>query len=189
MKRSILGAGITMLTVLALATPLLAQEAGGLSIDPSLKDGPHGLARPMQFTRPPLFTAHDVQNGMTAADHQAADQNAITQLRGDPGFLSGFQFGAPLAASRQPAALPYDGGYWARHGHAHGQAPVIINNQGPVAVTVGNGNVIQQQSATGSGPIALQQVATTPATGSHSTGALNLVTGTGNIIQRAPGSN
>ena len=38
---------------------------------------------------------------MTAADHQAADQNAITQLRGDPGFLSGFSMGTPLAASRQ----------------------------------------------------------------------------------------
>jgi hypothetical protein len=125
---------------------------------------------------------------MTAADHQAADQNAITQLRGDPGFLSGFQFGTPLAGSRQ-TALPNDGGYWARHGHAHGQAPVIINSQGPLAVTVGNGNVVQQQSATGSGPIALQQVATTPATGSRNAGTLNLVTGSGNIIQRAPGSN
>lgn len=190
MLRSTLTAGLAVLSLCgSLCGPALAQESGGLSIDPSLKDGPHGLARPMQFTRPPFFTAHSVQNGMTAADHQTADQNAITQLRGDPGYLSGFQFGTPLAASRQPPAPGYDPAWWYHHNHPNGQAPVIINNEGPLAVTVGNGNVVQQQSATGSGPIALQQVATTPSTSSRSTGALNLVTGNGNIIQRAPGGN
>lgn len=183
MRRSILTAG---LAVLSLCGAAVAQESGGVGLDPSIKDGPHGLARPMQFTRPPFFTAQSVQNGMTSADHQAADQNAITQLRGDPGYLSGFQFGTPTAASRQPSASTDPGG-WYRHNHAHGQAPVIINNDGPLALTVGNGNVVQQSSANGSGPIALQQVATKPSAPSVGTGALNI--GSANIVQRAPGGN
>jgi hypothetical protein len=156
-------------------------------MDPSLKDGPHGLARPLQFAHNPYMTAHDVQNGMTPADHQAQDQAMITKLRGDPGYLAGFSQGTPLAASRQPvAALPYDGGWHYRHSHGgNGGGPTIINNTGPLAVTVGNGNVVQQQSANGSGPIAQQQVATTPSPGRG--GALNLVSGSGNILQRAPG--
>ena len=180
---------LAALMPLSFGAPALAQESGGLGLDPSIKDGPHGLARPMQFTRTPLMTAHDVQNGMTAADHQAQDQSMISRLRGDPGYLAGFSMGTPLAASRQPQPLPYDAGYWYRHSHGQGKSPVIINNTGPLAVTVGNGNVVQQQSATGSGPIAQQQVATTPTNSFGGAGALNLVSGSGNIIQRAPGSN
>jgi len=185
MLRTVMIAGLALQ---CFAVPVLAQESGGLGLDPSVKDGPHGIARPMQFTRPPFLTAHDVQNGMTAADHQAQNQTMISRLRGDPGYLSGFSLGTPLAASRQVQALPNDAGYWYRRQHGQGSRTTIINNEGPLAVTVGNGNVVQQQSATGSGPIAQQQVATTPALGSQG-GALNLVTGSGNIIQRAPGGN
>jgi hypothetical protein len=185
MTRSMMLAAFALLSF---AAPAMAQESGGLSLDPRIGDGPHGLARPMQFTRPPLLTAQDLQGGMTAADHQAQDQAMITQLRGDPGFLAGFSMGTPLAASRQTQTIPNDAGYWYRKRHGHGQGPIIINNQGPLAVTVGNDNLVQQQSASGSGPIAQQQVATTSATGSRGGGALNLVTGSGNIIQRAPGT-
>jgi hypothetical protein len=179
---------IAIVALLSFGAPVMAQESGGLGLDPSIKDGPHGLARPLGFTRTPFMTAHDAQGGMTASDHQAQNQTMISRLRGDPGFLSGFSFGTPLAASRQIATTsPDDNGYRYRHSH-HGNGPIIINNQGPLAVTVGNGNVVQQQSATGSGPIAQQQVATTPTLGSHGGGALNLVSGSGNIIQRAPGS-
>jgi hypothetical protein len=178
------------LVLLSCGTRCLAQESGGLGLDPAIKDGPHGLARPMQFTRPPFLTARDIQGGMTAADHQAQNQAMISRLRGDPGYLAGFSFGTPLAASRQQvSALPDDGGYRYRRQHGHGDGPIIINNQGPLALTVGNGNVVQQQSATGSGPIAQQQVATTPSRGSLGSGAFNLVSGSGNIIQRAPGPN
>lgn len=182
MKRSILGAGLALL---CLGGPVIAQESGGLGLDPGIKDGPHGIARPMQFTRPPFLTAHDVQGGMTATDHQTQDQNMISKLRGDPGYLSGFSFGTPLAASRQAPTMPYDAGYWYRRAHRGTQNTTIINNDGPLAVTVGNGNVVQQQSATGAGPIALQQVATTQSKPSQGGGALNLVTGSGNVIQRA----
>jgi hypothetical protein len=178
---------LAVVAVAAFGAPAMAQESGGLRLAPNVGAGPVGLARPLPFTRQPFLTAHDLQNGMTAADHQAADQNAITQLRGDPGFLAGFLSGTPLAASRQPQPAGYDGGTWYhQHHHGHGSGPTIINNSGPLAVTVGNGNVIQQQSANGSGPIALQQVATTPAAGSHGGGASNNVLGSGNIIQRAP---
>jgi len=185
MKRSVMLAGVALL---CLGGPARSQESGGLGLDPHVGDGPHGIARPMLFTRPPLLTAHDVQNGLTAADHQAQDQAMITSLRGDPGFLAGFSFGTPLAPSRQ-VQTAYDPGYWVRHSHGHGQGPVVINNEGPLAVTVGNGNVVQQQSAIGSGPIAQQQVATTPGRRSNGSGAVNLVSGAGSIIQRAPGAN
>jgi hypothetical protein len=169
--------------LLTISLPAMAQDTGGVSLAPGLNGGPVGLARPLPFTRPPLVTAHELQGGPTPADHQAINQNTITGLRGDPGFLSGFSQGTPLAASRQP--VPDSAEYRRRHPQAPRQ--VIINNQGPLAVTVGNGNVVQQQSATGSGPIAQQQVATTPSAGASGGGATNLVTGAGNIIQRAPG--
>jgi hypothetical protein len=183
---------MTVITLAALVAPAMAQEAGGLRLAPGLNGGPVGLARPLPFTRT-FVTAHDVQNGMTAADHQAQNQTMISRLRGDAGFLAGFSMGTPLAASRQVPVSTEDGGYQdfggggGGHRHRHGGRPIIINNEGPLAVTVGNGNVVQQQSATGSGPIAQQQVATTPGGGSAGGGALNLVTGSGNIIQRAPG--
>jgi hypothetical protein len=190
MKRAIIAAGLALLSSGALSSGVLAQESGGLGLDPSIKDGPHGLARPMQFARMPLFTARDLQGGMTSADHQAQNQAMISRLRGDPGYLAGFAMGTPLAPSRQTLTASNDGGYndggyWARH--PHGPRQIIINNHGPLALTTGNGNVVQQQTATGSGPIAQQQVATTPAPGARGGGALNLVTGGGNIIQAAPG--
>lgn len=167
---------LPLLAVLTFGMPAMAQDSGGVALSPGIKGGPVGLARPLPFTRPPFVTAHELQGGLTPADHQATNQNTISRLRGDPGFLSGFALGTPLAASRQAGQSQPDGA-----------APLIINNQGPLALTVGNGNVVQQQSATGSGPIAQQQVATTPAAGSKGGGAANLVTGAGNIVQRSPG--
>lgn len=167
---------LAALALSVLAAPAIAQKSGGVQIAPGQNGGPIGLARPLPQPMP-LITAQQVQGGMTAADHQAMNQNMITKLRGDPGFLSGFQFGTPLAPSRQivqQQALPDDGGYeYRRHHHGHGQGPIIINNQGPVAVTVGNGNVVQQQSSTGAqGPVAQQQVLNLP--GAVSGGAVNI---------------
>jgi hypothetical protein len=179
---------VSILALAALSVPAMAQDSGGVRLAPGLNGGPVGLARPLPYTRPPFVTAHELQNGMTAADHQAADQNAIAQVRGDPGFLSGFAFGTPLAASRQPLPASYDGGGHRRR-RGQGSHTTIINNGGPLAVTVGDGNVIQQQSANGAGPIAQQQVATVPGGASHGGGATNLISGSGNIIQRAPGAN
>ena len=178
-----------MLALLSVGVPAMAQDSGGLRLAAGTIGGPVGLARPLPFTRPPFLSARDLQNGMAPADRQAKNQAMIARLRGDPGFLSGFSFGTPVAASRQKPTLPDDGGYGYRQEHGYGEGPIIINNQGPLAVTVGNGNVVQQQSATGSGPIAQQQVATTPGAMSGGGGAVNLVSGLGNIIQRSPGNN
>jgi hypothetical protein len=184
---------LPILALLAFGTPAMAQESGGLRLAPGVHGGPVGLARPLLSALPPMLSAHDAQNGMTPADHQTQNQNMISALRGDPGFLSGFSFGTPLAASRQVQQtqnVPDDGGYgYRRHHHGQGNGPVIINNQGPLAVTVGNGNVVQQSNASGSGPIAQQQVATMPGGGpTIGGGNLNLVTSSGNIIQRTPGA-
>lgn len=173
--------------LLTASLPATAQDSGGVGLAPGPKGGPVGLARPLPYTRAPLVTAREMQGGPTPADHQAINQNRMTGMRGDAGFLSGFALGTPLAASRQPVPTTLDNAE-DRSGHSHAPRQVIINNQGPLAVTVGNGNVVQQQSATGSGPIAQQQVATTPSAGASGGGATNLVTGAGNIIQRAPGS-
>jgi hypothetical protein len=187
---------MAVVALMALSVPAMAQDAGGVRLAPGLNGGPVGLAKPLPFTQT-FITARDVQNGMTAADHQAKNQSMISRLRGDAGFLAGFSMGTPLAASRQVPVATDDGSFQdfgggggggGGHRHRHGSRPIVINNQGPLAVTVGNGNVVQQQSAIGSGPIAQQQVATTPAAGSHGGGALNLVTGAGNIIQAAPGA-
>src|ERR1700727_1117971 len=97
---------LLLLALLTFGMPAASQDSGGVPLAPGTKGGPVGLARPLPVTRPPLATAHDVQNGLTPADHQTIDQNTITNLRGDPGFLAGFALGTPLAASRQ--TLPND---------------------------------------------------------------------------------
>jgi hypothetical protein len=189
--------GLLALLAVAVATPALAQDSGGVGITSGLLQhgGPRGLARPLPYTQPPYITAQQAQGGMSPADHQAQNQATITKLRGDAGFLAGFSMGTPLAASRQPAvavpaAMPDDGGYRYRHSHGGRGDGIVINNVGPLALTVGDGNVVQQQSATSLGPVAQQQVATTPSGGptraSGGGGAVNLVTGGGNIVQRAP---
>jgi hypothetical protein len=183
---------MAVVALMALSVPAMAQDAGGVRLAPGLNGGPVGLAKPLPYTQT-YITAHDMQNGMTAADHQAKNQSMISRLRGDAGYLAGFSMGTPLAASRQVPVAMDDGSFQdygsgqAGGGHRHRSKTIIINNQGPLAVTTGNGNVVQQQSATSSGPIAQQQVATTPAAGSNGGGALNVVTGGGNIIQATPG--
>ena len=168
------------LAFLACASSAFAQEAGGLRLAPGIGAGPVGLARPLLSAPMPFVTAHDLQNGMTAASHQAQNQAMISRLRGDAGYLGGFRFGTPFAASRQ-VPVPMDtGGAW--DGSDPQQGRTIIINEGPLAITNGNGNVIQLQSANSPGPIGQQQVATAP--GEAAGGAVNRITGDGNIVQR-----
>lgn len=175
---------LAALAALAFAVPAGAQDSGGVRLAPGAIGGPVGLARPLPFVQT-LITAHDVQGGMSAADRQSLHQDMISRLRGDPGYLAGFSGGMPLAPSRQPP--PPDPGFFdfPGGGRHHHRQPVIIN-QGPVAIAVGDGNVIQQQTASGPGPIAQQQVANLPGGKAAGGGAVNVVTGSGNIIQQAP---
>jgi hypothetical protein len=175
---------LTGLALLAAGGPVLAQERGGLALDPAIGDGPKGLAQPLPFTRNPYLTARDLQGSTAAADHQAKNQAMITKLRGDPGYLAGFSFGTPLAASRQQigGGFPDDGGYRFRRNHGYGEGLIIIN-EGNGPITVGNDNVVQQQTAITPGPVAQQQISTM---GSSGGGALNAVGRSGNIVQRSP---
>jgi len=203
---------IPTLIFASLALPAAAQDVGGLKLSPRTSKWPHGLAQVLQGAQTPFVTASDLQNAAKAKDRSTKHQQMIASVRGDSGFLGGFSFGNPLNASVQPPpkfqddpgfvdggsgnvfidgstfvdASSFNGGNGGQGGHGR-RRPVIINNtfDGPVAVTAGNGNVVQLSTAQGSGPIAQQQVATVGGA-THGGGATNLVTSAGNIVQSAP---
>lgn len=206
---------IPVLAVLAASlspvlAPALAQETGGLALAPGMARGPSGLARPMAELRFGI-TAQNIQSSIKAPDFLSRHQALIAQVRGDAGYLGGFSFGTPLSASVQrPVPVAPDPGFdpgYGTDGSWRAGGDIIVNNvnvvrnrvrvdnfQAPVSVISGNGNVVEQQSAQGSGPIALQQVTDTPGkrtAGGASTpsagGAVNAVTGNGNIMQLVPG--
>ena len=174
----------------AAAMPAAAQERGGLGLSPEAlaSGGPRGLARPLPFTFP-SFTAADLQAMPTPADRRQRHRDMIARVRGDGGFLDGFSFGQPNAASRRKPPPPVEPVFM----------PVFVDQRtevfnqfdAPVAVTIGNNNVVQQQGGNGggSGPTAQQQVVTVggrPGRGSGGVaggGATNLVTADGNIVQ------
>ena len=182
----------SLFLVATVAMPAAAQESGGLGLSSEAlsNGGPRGLARPLPFTFPSI-TAADLQAMPTAAERRQRNQSMIARVRGDGGFLDGFGFGRPNAASRQrpqPAPEPVF-------------SPILIDQrtkvvnrfEAPVAVTVGDGNVVQLQGANGNGdgPVAQQQVATVGGKTVRGPGrvagggATNLVTPDGNIIQNA----
>lgn len=201
----------SLLLLAAVALPAAAQESGGLSITPEAlsSGGPRGLARPLPFTFP-SFTAADMQAMPTAAERRQRNQSMIARVRGDGGFLDGFTRGQPNAGSRQrirPAPEPVFAPVFVDAPTFVDQRTEVLNFydiqertkvvnrfEAPVAVTVGNGNVVQQQGASGAGggPIAQQQVATIggktvrgPGSGVAGGGATNLITPDGNILQSA----
>jgi hypothetical protein len=106
---------------------------------------------------------------------------------GDPGFLDGSGNGGGPGI---PDASG-NGGHRHHHGGWGGSKQIVVNRvdvttfQGPVVV--GNNNNVQQQTATGSGPIALQQVMAQPRT-AEAAGAVNTIGPGGSIVQRAPGA-
>ena len=127
-----------------LRLPAAAQEAGGIVIDPEVLNSAN-----VPVLTPPGFPFTHVTPGISpagppnvgsAASRQATNQQLVSQIRGDGGFLEGFIGGQPLAASRAPAT---------------NEVPVVIDNTpfvfnsagGPVSVDFGTGNVVQQQVA------------------------------------------
>jgi len=132
-------------------TPVLAQEAGGVAPPPealrtenvlgvlghvaaqlqlqAMMRGNSGAAR----AAAPSLPSGGQSAGASNPGPSNQGQQTIGRLRGDGGFLAGFAFGQPLAASRtrlpQPVAVA---------------DPVVVNQfDGPVAI--GNGNLISQQ--------------------------------------------
>ena len=123
--------------------PAAAQEAGGVVLDPQVLASAN-----VPVLTPPGFPFNHTGSGISpngppnvgqAASRQATNQQLISHIRGDGGFLEGFINGQPLAASRQPAPVP--------------EVPIVINNTpyffdsqgGPVSVDFGTGNIVQQQ--------------------------------------------
>ena len=183
-----------LLIAFAIAAPAAAQaqDAGGLPLAPEwLKNGgPTGLAKPLPFVYP-SFTAQDVQSASKATNRTAKHQELVGRVRGDAGYLGGFRLGTPNSASVQnPGGVDGFGADGIGFGGGGRRAPskrVIVNNntfEGPVAITSGQGNNVQIQSATGNGPIALQQVTTVGAR--NGGGNVNTVVPGGNIVQAAP---
>ena len=157
------------LMMLAIALPAVAQDSGGLGLSPEAlaAGGPRGLARPMRITFPSIGAA-DLQATPTAEERRQRHQSMIGRLRGDGGFLDGFSFGQPRAASRQPPPPPVEPVL----------VPVIIDqrtrivnryedqrsrvvNRFEAPVTIGDNNVVlQQNGGSGRGSVAQQQVVT-----------------------------
>ena len=114
MTRLTLAAGIA--TILLGVGPALAQQSGGIvpggggggaMLDPSMMAG-MGAGQAILTGPPPTRTPVPVAAVNPARARQGANQAAIAKIRGDAGFLAGFQQGVPLAASRQPAPPPIE---------------------------------------------------------------------------------
>ncbi len=194
----------------AFATSAAAQDRGGITLAPQNARGPTGLARMLPFV-PFAVSAADVQASLRATDHSARHQEMVARVRGDAGYLGGFAFGRPLSASVQPVQRVQiapepdfgfaDGQYYSDdpgyadgsgRGGRRGPRQIVLNQidvttyQGPVVI--GNNNNVQQQTANGSGPIALQQVLSQAgASGATPSGAVNAIDANGRVVQRAPG--
>ena len=193
MRRALIPS-LFLLAAAAMAVPAAAQESGGLGLSPEAlaAGGPRGLARPLPYTFP-NFTAADLQTMPSPAERRARHQGMIAKVRGDGGYLDGFAFGQPIAASRRKPPPPPEPVFM----------PVFVDQRtevfnqfdAPVAVTMGNNNVVLQQGSNGSGgPSAQQQVVTVggrSARGANGAvaggGATNMVTADGNIIQSSSG--
>ncbi len=214
--RHLLIPGLALLALGAL--PAAAQESGGVALLPSAIGGPVGLARPLPMTFASI-TAGDVQASVMpdAQQRRQRHQEMIARVRGDAGFLGGFAFGQPLAPSRQRlppleevAPLPEPVIFAPTFIRRRSTRVRVVNNntfEAPVAVTVGDGNVVLQQGAggngggggnggnggnggrNGGGAVAQQQVVTIGGNGVTSGGGnTNVVLPSGGIRQAAAGA-
>jgi len=137
-----------------------AQDAGGFSVNPQLGAAVGmsmgmGMGMPPLLPRQPVFvnaTRRGAPPGATVTNpnvsRQATHQQAIAKIRGDAGFLGGFNKGQALAASRQPPPEPILPNF------TFIDAPFIVNNfDSSLALSFGDSNVTEQyviQGADGS---------------------------------------
>ncbi|UKJ72297.1 hypothetical protein [Azospirillum brasilense] len=137
-----------------------AQDAGGFSVNPQLGAAVGmsmgmGMGMPPLLPRQPVFvnaTRRGAPPGATVTNpnvsRQASHQQAIAKIRGDAGFLGGFNKGQALAASRQPPPEPIVPNF------TFIDAPFIVNNfDSSLALSFGDSNVTEQfiiQGADGS---------------------------------------
>ncbi|ALJ35684.1 hypothetical protein D9623_10840 [Azospirillum brasilense] len=128
-----------------------AQDAGGFSVNPQL-GAAVGMSMGMGMGMPPLLPRQPVfvnaarrgaPPGATVTNpnvsRQATHQQAIAKIRGDAGFLGGFNKGQALAASRQPPPEPIVPNF------TFIDAPFIVNNfDSSLALSFGDSNVTEQ---------------------------------------------
>jgi hypothetical protein len=188
---------LALRAALALSTvPAAAQQTGGEALAPEVLSTPGAaeLIRERAFTRLQVFqavqalrpgaaavtTAVNPNAGNPALDRSAVNQQALARVpsRGDAGFLAGFSGGQPLASSR------------VRPPPAEIVAPTFIDKSKTLVVnafgspvSIGNGNVVQQQVANSTaisvgGPASATAAADNPAgRGNHGgTGAAQSAT-------------
>lgn len=131
-----------------------AQDAGGIGFPSGIS--PANLAQAFaQPQRMPVFANPQRRGAPPGAlvtnptvSRKGTHQQAITKIRGDAGFLAGFNKGQALAVSRQPPpvfAPPV----------TFIDAPFIVNNfNSALNFAFGDGNVSEQQSFQSSGEAA-----------------------------------
>jgi hypothetical protein len=135
----------TVAALLLTAGTAAAQVTGGIAFPP----GPiPGAAMAQAFSQAPRLpvsvnpTPRGAPPGAMVTNpsvrRSSVNQQAITRIRGDAGYLAGFNKGQPLAASRQPPVQP-DPGFTII------DAPFIVNNfNSALNFAFGDGNVSQQ---------------------------------------------
>lgn len=155
----------TVAALLLTAGTAAAQVTGGIAFPP----GPiPGAAMAQAFSQAPRLpvsvnpTPRGAPPGAMVTNpsvrRSSVNQQAITRIRGDAGYLAGFNKGQPLAASRQPPVQP-DPGFTII------DAPFIVNNfNSALNFAFGDGNVSQQQLGDGAaGPVETADPAAQPA--------------------------
>jgi hypothetical protein len=181
------------LLALVLGAPAAsAQQPGGLSPAGS-PAAAMAISRAVAPARPvlrgplPSRVPTSVASRNPARARQAADQAAVAQVRGDPGFLAGFFRGQPIAPSRRPPPPRIVPNF------TFVNAPFIVNTfSSDVDIQIGDGSVTRQEGDEGeparneaaqppvlSGGIQVNNVASTvnAAIGSGNTAVQQIVTG------------
>lgn len=150
MRRTSLLHGVALL--LLSAGPVLAQEAGGIGF-PASGIASANLAQAFaQPARQPVYASATRRGAPPGAmvtnpgkSRKELHQQMIAKVRGDAGFLAGFQQGQPLAASRNPPPL-------AQPSLTFIDAPFIVNNvNSALNIAFGEGNSTGQDVATNNG--------------------------------------
>ncbi|PWC90919.1 hypothetical protein TSH100_02610 [Azospirillum sp. TSH100] len=153
----------TVAVLLLTAGTAAAQVTGGIAFPP----GPiPGAAMAQAFPQTPRLpvsvnpTPRGAPPGAMVTNpsvrRSTMNQQAITRIRGDAGYLAGFNKGQPLAASRQPPVQPADPSFTII------DAPFIVNNfNSALNFAFGDGNISQQQLGDGTATSTTGPVETT----------------------------
>ena len=150
MRRTSLLHGVAVL--LLSAGTAMAQDAGGIGFAAGGVSAANLAQAFAQPPRQPVFASGTRRGAPAGAmvtnpgqSRTGAHQQLIAKIRGDAGFLAGFQKGQPLAASRNPPPE-------IQPNLTFIDAPFIVNNiNSALNIALGEGNSTGQDVATSSG--------------------------------------